>query len=428
MISVLIGIFLLGYVFITLEHEVGLSKSASALITGALMWAVGSFIAGNPESLNEGLAHHLSDIAQILFFLMGAMTIVELIDAHHGFDLVAGTVATDRPTKLLWIVTALSFLLAAVLDNLAASIVMVSLCRKLIRNPELRLLMAGVIVLAANAGGLWSPIGSITTTMLWIGGQISAGKTMLLLILPAVVNILVPVAILSFKLGKNIERVQRAAVHKEDMAIAPSERNTMLAVGLGALLLVPVFKMVTHLPPYVGMLFSLSLVWITSEIIHKNRDTDEKARYSVGYALSRIDSAGILFFLGILLAVACLEQFHLLNTAATALNNAFDGEMSLMALTIGLLSAVVDNVPLVAASMGMFSLTDFPQDHAFWHLIAYCAGTGGSILIIGSAAGVAVMGIEQIRFGWYMKRFSLLAFIGYIAGALVLLSISQFIS
>ncbi len=427
MTSVLIAIFLLGYVLITLEHEIGLSKSAAALLTAALMWATGSVMSGDVSAINIGLSYHLSGIAEILFFLMGAMTIVELIDAHHGFDLIAEAVATDKPRKLLWIVAALSFLLAAVLDNLAASIVMVSLCRKLIKNKELRLLMAGVVVLAANAGGLWSPIGSITTTMLWIGGQVTAGKTIIVLLLPALVNIMVPVSIMSFMMGKKVERIQKAAVHQEEMAIAPSERNTMLGVGLCALLLVPVFKMVTHLPPYVGMLFSLSLVWLTSEIIHKNRDTEEKVRYSVGYALSRIDAAGILFFLGILLAVACLEQFHLLKDAATYLNHAFNGDMSLMALTLGLLSAIVDNVPLVSASMGMFDLSQFPQDHLFWHLVAYCAGTGGSILIIGSAAGVAVMGVEQIRFGWYMKRFSLLALIGYIAGALVCLSLTPFL-
>ncbi len=351
------------------------------------------------------------------------MTIVELIDIHGGFSIISDRIQTTKPVKLMWIVCWLCFILAAVLDNLAASIVMVSLTRKLVRNGEQRKLFAGMIILAANAGGLWSPIGSITTTMLWIGGRISAGNVVLEMLLPSIVNLLLPLLVVSFMMRKQAPGIAKTEVQHH----ANPKALTMLIIGLAALLFVPVFKVQTHLPPYMGMLLSLGVVWLVSEFMHKDKDEEERKPFTVSHALSRIDSSSILFFLGILLAIGCLESMGLLHELAAYMDHTI-GNLDIIALVIGLASAVVDNVPLVAASMGMYDLQSFPMDHKLWEFLAYTAGTGGSILIIGSAAGVAVMGMEKIDFGWYMKKISWLALIGYFAGAAVYLGIYQLVS
>jgi Na+/H+ antiporter NhaD/arsenite permease-like protein len=364
--------------------------------------------------VTEQLGHHLNEIAQILFFLMGAMTIVELVDAHHGFKFITERIKTKNPIMLLWVVCIVTFFLSSVLDNLTTTIVMVSLIRKLIPDKEMKLFFAGMIVIAANAGGAWSPIGDVTTTMLWIGGQISAAAIMKNLIIPSLVCMLVPLLYLTFtmkgSLGNFEEKEKKA---KPTVATG----NLMLVLGVGALISVPVFKTLTHLPPYMGMLLGLGVLWVVSELINPDLDESEKKHYTAGHALTKIDMPSVLFFLGILLAVGSLQSMGTLANFAGYLNDTI-GDNRIIITLIGLLSAVVDNVPLVAASMGMYSLDMYPQDHFIWEYLAYCAGTGGSILIIGSAAGVAAMGMEKIEFGWYLKKISLLAALGYFAGAI----------
>ena len=354
------------------------------------------------------------------------MTIVELIDAHEGFRVITDRIQTKSKVKMLWIVCVLTFFFSALLDNLTTSIVMVSLLRKLIDDRQTRWLFAGMVVIAANAGGAWSPIGDVTTTMLWIGGQLTTGTIVTHLIVPSIVCLLVPLALLSVKLKGEIQRPTSDEEEEWDPT-TPFERNLVFAAGVGGLLFVPVFKTVTHLPPFMGMMMSLGLLWVLTERLHHSKNVEEKTHLTVIGVLRKIDSASVLFFLGILLAVASLQEAgHLLLAAdwlRTSLNDVF-----LIDLAIGLLSAIVDNVPLVAASMGMYDVvptamvTDawtgmFVQDGIFWQFLAYCAGTGGSALIIGSAAGVAVMGLERIDFVWYLKKISLLAVIGYLAGA-----------
>lgn len=415
--AIIIVIFIIGYFLIALEHPIKVNKSATALITGVLCWslfALDSGEAGLPFIKSE-LSHHLGQIASILFFLMGAMTIVELIDAHNGFRFITDRIKTTDVRKLLWIVCWVAFFLSAVLDNLTTAIVMVSLARKLVTDNQKRLFFAGMIIIAANAGGAWSPIGDVTTTMLWIGGQISAGAIVSQLLVPSVVCLLVPLLYLTFTLSGKLE-----APAKPVDASNSKGGMLMLIVGVGALISVPVFKTVTHLPPYMGMLLGLGVLWVISEFINPETDEAERKPYTAAHALSRIDISSMLFFMGILLAVGALESMETLHHFADMLSTSL-GDNRIIISLIGVVSAIVDNVPLVAACMGMYSLDVYPMDHMIWEYLAYCAGTGGSLLVIGSAAGVAVMGMEKMDFIWYLKKISLLALMGYVAGAGVFL-------
>ena len=446
----IILVFVVGYFAIALEHPIKINKTASALLTAVICWTIftvsgatetllnsdrylhflqelgekaASLTAGelHLEYVEEQLGHHLVEIAQILFFLMGAMTIVELVDAHHGFKFITDRIKTKNPVVLLWVVCFVTFFLSSVLDNLTTTIVMVSLIRKLIPDKEMRMFFAGMIVIAANAGGAWSPIGDVTTTMLWIGGQISAGAIMKGMFIPSIVCAVVPLVFLTFTMKGSLGEFKEDA---NATASTIKTGNLMLALGVGALISVPIFKTVTHLPPYMGMLLGLGVLWVVSELINPNMDENEKKQYTATHALAKIDMPSVLFFLGILLAVGALQSMGTLANFAGYLNTTF-GDNRIIITLIGLLSAIVDNVPLVAASMGMYSLEAYPMDDFIWLYLAYCAGTGGSILIIGSAAGVAAMGMEKIEFGWYLKRISLLAALGYFAGAGVYLLMSQ---
>lgn len=418
----LIVIFILGYAAIAFEHPLKINKTAPALFIGAVMWAIWAmFEFAKVEEINIELNHELSSIAQILFFLLGAMTIVELIDAHQGFKIITNRIKTKNARKLLWIISIITFFLSAVLDNLTTAIVMVSLLRKLVHDKEQRLFFAGMVVVAANAGGAWSPIGDVTTTMLWIGGQISSANIMKTLLIPSIVCMVIPLVIVGFRLKGDVKRdsYDYDKAEKEEK-VKGSLR--MLVAGIGALVFVPIFKTYTHLPPYLGMLFGLSVVWVLSELLHIDKTEEEKKPYSALHALSKIDVSSVLFFLGILLAIGTLQGTGVLRELALWMDNTI-GNRDLIAISIGLLSAVVDNVPIVAATMKMYPLAEFPLDSKIWEFIAYAAGTGGSCLIIGSAAGVAVMGMEKIDFIWYLKKISWLALIGYIAGALVYMAI-----
>ena len=456
MSAIIILIFIFGYVGITLEHPLKMDKTVPALLMAAVMWAllaigfqqgwldvidghenVFSFLGSlENEHAEEGFAnlllHHLGKTAEILVFLIGAMTIVEIIDLHRGFDVLKGWVKTKSKKKLLWIIAILGFILSAIIDNLTATIVLVTLLRKLIPNRTDRLWYAGMIVVAANAGGAWSPIGDVTTTMLWIGKRVSALHLVERLILPSIVCMVIPTLIASFLPAfKGDVEVEMNDDDADDRSLLSS--RTMLFLGLGMIVSVPIFKTVTHLPPYLGMMLALGVVWLVSEYIHPEEDFAEERKhlYSAHQALSRIEMSSILFFLGILMAVAALEalvygsimidgqevQMGTLRYVAELLNNAIPNQ-SVVILILGVLSAIIDNVPLVAASMGMY---DLPMDSSLWHLIAYSAGTGGSMLIIGSAAGVAAMGMEKIDFIWYFKKIAWLAALGFVAGYVVLL-------
>jgi Na+/H+ antiporter NhaD/arsenite permease-like protein len=345
------------------------------------------------------------------------MTIVELIDAHDGFEVITHKITTTDKRKLLWIISFVAFFLSAVLDNLTTTIVMVSLLRKLIADKQTRMFFIGMVVIAANAGGAWTPIGDVTTTMLWIGGQITTGNIMIKLILPSLACLIVPLIFLSFSITGKIENAPIIEI-KETNPTTAFERKLILGLGIGALIFVPVFKTITHLPPFLGILFGLGVLWVVTEIIHKNKNDADKDVYSVVHALRKADVPSVLFFLGILVAIAALESTHLLANLATYMDSTI-GNINVIVISIGLLSAIVDNVPLVAATMGMYDMQTYPTDHYFWEFIAYCAGTGGSCLIIGSAAGVAAMGMEKIDFFWYVKKIALLALLGYFAGALI---------
>ncbi|MBL7860154.1 MAG: sodium:proton antiporter NhaD [Cyclobacteriaceae bacterium] len=456
--ALVIIVFVIGYLAIALEHPIKINKTASALLAGVICWTL--FVLSDPspavtesESYNSflqvlkvelgdkfsaltsgelyrefvtfELSEHLSGIAQILFFLMGAMTIVELVDAHHGFKFITDRIKTKNPKVLLWIICWVTFFLSAVLDNLTTTIVMLSLIRKLISDKEMRLFFAGMIVIAANAGGAWTPIGDVTTTMLWIGGQISTGNIMITLFLPSVACMLIPLIYLNFTLKGTLGEAQEQKAHGHDTTVRSG--NLMLFLGVGALIFVPIFKTITHMPPYTGILLGLGVLWVVSELINPELDEAVKKNYTVAGALSRIDVPSVLFFLGILLAVGALESMQILHHLASWLDESI-GDQRIIVTLIGLLSAIVDNVPLVAASMGMYSMDIYYMDHMLWEYLAYCAGTGGSILIIGSAAGVAAMGIEKIDFIWYLKRISLLAMLGYFAGAIIYLIIQPYLA
>lgn len=409
-------IFVVGYLAIAFEHGLKINKAASALLTGVLCWTVYILAESDKEHVSLQLAEHLSDISGILFFLLGAMVMVELIDLHDGFDLVTQRIRTTDKRTLLWLTGFITFFLSAILDNLTTTIVMVSLLRKLVDDRADRMLLAGLVVVAANAGGAWSPIGDVTTTMLWIGGQITALNIMKMLILPSLVCLLVPLLLLSRKMKGQVKTPDKDESPLMDST--PFERNSVFALGIGALMFVPVFKTITHLPPYMGILLGLGAMWVLTELIHSKKADAEKGLRSVNHALRKIDTPSILFFLGILVAIAALESAGTLHHLAAWLNDMVGNETAIGVL-IGFLSAIVDNVPLVAAAQGMYDLNTYPPDSFFWELISYCAGTGGSSLIIGSAAGVAAMGMEDLHFFWYLKRISLLAILGYLAGVAV---------
>lgn len=418
-------VFVVGYACIAFEQRLGINKTATALVTGVLCWVLYAFSGFQPIAIVESeLAHHIGEIAGILFFLLAAMTIVELIDAYNGFNIITDKISTSNPKKLLWIICILSFFLSAILDNLTTSIVMVSLIRKLIPDKSMRWLFAGMIIIAANAGGAWSPVGDVTTTMLWMGGQISATNTIIKLFLPSVVSLLVPLLYLQATLNKHVSLQENTKLASSssiamirNVPITIQGSKTILLLGIGGLISVPIFKTVTHLPPYLGILLALGVLWIITELTNPHLDEEEKRPYTAAGALERIDVPSILFFLGILLAVGALEVMGTLLSFSSFLDSTI-GDQRIIITLIGLLSAIVDNVPLVAASMGMYSLEVYPQDNMIWEYLAYCAGTGGSILIIGSAAGVAAMGMEKIDFVWYIKKISLLALLGYFAGAI----------
>lgn len=420
MTTLLIILFVLGYAFIAFEHSFKINKAATALLTAALCWSVYALGTSDKEEVVQHLAGHLGDVSGILFFLLGAMVIVELIDAHDGFELITRRIQTTNKKKLVWLLAFITFFLSAVLDNLTTTIVMVSLLRKLIGDRRERMLYAGLVVIAANAGGAWSPIGDVTTTMLWIGGQITAANIMLKVFVPSLVSMLLPAYLVSRQLKGNVSQREEILQNK-NFTYSAGERNLVFWLGIGCLLMVPVFKTITHLPPYMGILFGLGIMWVSTEMIHSKKDERDKGVLSVNHALRKIDTPSILFFLGILLCVSVLESTGILHTAAQWLDQTI-GNISAISMTIGLLSALVDNVPLVAGAQGMYSLQQYPTDHYYWEFLAYCAGTGGSILIIGSAAGVAAMGLEKIDFFWYVKKIGWIALLGYLAGAAVFIA------
>ena len=438
---ILVSIFILGYLAITLEHTLKIDKLIPALAMMAILWAV---IALNhmpvfevdtslkqlvPTHIEEILLHHLGKTAEIIIFLLGAMTIVEIIDYFNGFSTIKSFIKTKSKKALLWIFAILAFILSAIIDNLTATIVLITILQKVIGDRDTRLWFAGLIIISANAGGAWSPIGDVTTTMLWIANKVTTLKLISYLFIPSVVCVVVPVFVASLlpAFKGDIE-----ANDEEDDEVIHKYGSTMLYLGLAAIVFVPVFKTITHLPPYVGMMFSLAVVSTFAEIFSATKinitsidvDSDSAAHHSpVHKSLSKIELPSILFFLGILLAVAALESLGMLFGFAETLNTAIPNtDIVIMLLGIG--SAVIDNVPLVAASIGMFSE---PIDNPLWHFIAFSAGTGGSMLIIGSAAGVVAMGMEKIDFFWYFKNISWLAFLGFISGSLTFMLLRGFI-
>lgn len=412
--TLLIIVFILAYAAIALEHQLKVNKSAPALIGAGLLWTL--FATASGADVSADLDHSLSAVAQIVFFLMGAMTIVEVVDAHDGFEVITQRIRTRSMVRLFWLVGLVTFFLSAVLDNLTTTIVMLSVCRKLLADRQQRLFAAGIIIIAANAGGAWSPIGDVTTTMLWIGGQITALKIIEGVFLPSLINLLVPLAMISYQYrGEQISTAGAATDNGRSPGSA-FEKHFMLFAGLGLLCSVPLFKALTGLPPFMGIMFALGLLWLAGELIHAGKEESDKQHLTLAAALQRIDMASLVFFIGILLAVATLEHSHVLSALAHSLDRTI-GDLGIIVFVFGLASAVIDNVPLVAASIGMYSLAQYPADSFLWEFMAYAAGTGGSILIIGSAAGVAAMGIEKIEFFWYLRKVSLLALTGYVAGA-----------
>jgi Na+/H+ antiporter NhaD/arsenite permease-like protein len=416
----MIVVFIVGYLCIALEHPLKIDKAASALLIGVLTWTIFILLGDSDiHHVGEQLNENLAETAQTLFFLFAAMTIVEIVDRHNGFKIITDRITATNKVKLLWIISFLTFFMSAVLDNLTTTIVILSLLRKLIKDQHTRWTYASIVVIAANAGGAWSPIGDVTTIMLWIGGQITAGKIITGIIIPSLVSMLVPLVILSFTLKGEI--IRPAESKEAESITTPGEQMALLILGVGLLLFVPVFKTITHLPPYMGMLLGLGVMWMVTELMHKKKSNEIKKRLSVVNILKNVETPTIFFFLGILTAVGALGAAGQLSKLSEWLRDVTGGNIYVIDTVIGVLSSIIDNVPLVAASMKMYmidpSVLDFAVDGTFWHMLAYCAGTGGSILIIGSAAGVAAMGLEKIDFIWYLKHISWLALVGYLAGA-----------
>ena len=451
MYAALVVVFIIGYLLIALEHPIKIDKSATALLLGMVMWVL--FILGADalpfvvekaaehghaghlsDFVNAEILHHMGEIATTLFFLIGAMTIVELVDVHGGFSIITDRITSRNKKKLLWILAFVTFFMSAILDNLTTSIVMVLLLRKLINDPKERWLYASMIIIAANAGGAWSPIGDITTIMLWVKGNISTTGVIMYVLLPSLVAMIVPLLLVGGKLKGQLGEMNAEGEHHH-AAVSNKERNMLFYLGVGGLIFVPIFKTITHLPPFIGMLFSLSILWIVTEMIYNKKALDPQQQHRLPRILQRIDTPTILFFLGILMAVAVLQSTGILGDMANLLAEKV-GDVNIINIVLGFLSSIVDNVPLVAAAQGMYQTLpieqvqslaaghwdyNFVQDGAFWLLLTYCAGVGGSMLIIGSAAGVVVMGLEKIDFGWYLKNFTIIAMLGYLAGAAVLI-------
>jgi Na+/H+ antiporter NhaD/arsenite permease-like protein len=418
MIILLLTVFFIGYAAIAFEHGIKVDKAASALITGVLCWTIYILSSGDKHLISEQLTHHLGELSGILFFLLGAMTIVELIDVHEGFNIITDRITQTNKRNLLWIISFLTFFLSPLLDNLTTTIVMVSLIRKLISDRKDRLWFIGMVVIASNAGGAWSPIGDVTTTMLWIGGQITAANIIVQLFIPSLLCLIVPLSLLTVRLKGNITRPEVKNGSNQIPDLTRTQQAIVFFSGALMLILVPVFKTLTHLPPYMGILIGLGILWVITAIMHGDKPEREKHHLSVSHALRKVDTPSILFFLGILLSIAALQSTGILFDVAQWLD-AKIGNESTIALSLGVMSAVIDNVPLVAAAQGMYGLEQYPTDHNFWVFLAYTTGTGGSALIIGSAAGVAAMGMEKIDFFWYLKKMSLLALAGFFAGAAV---------
>ena len=416
MIPILLFVAILGYLSVILESPIRINKTITSILTGTICWVViALFSHDNHHLVTEKLMGYFGEISGLLIFLLGAMTIVELIDIHKGFTVITRRIRTTSVFKLLWIVAFVTFILSALLDNLATTIIMVTLLRKLMPRGEVRMMLTGIVVIAANAGGAFSPIGDVTTTLLWIGGQVSSFGIVKALILPSIMVLLVPLLIASIRMkGFAVLRAQvsMAQVRQEEKMRGSVSVFTAGVVGL---VLVPIIKTITGLPPFIGVLISLSMVSLVSIIYHKNKPQEEKDKFSVAYALSKVDISSIFYFMGILLMVFALQEVGILKEMANFLIENLPNKDS-MIVSIGFLSSIVDNGSLVAATQGMFSLTDYPTDHTLWEFIALCAGTGGSMLVIGSAAGIAVMEKEKITFMWYLKKITPLAVAGYIAG------------
>ncbi len=410
----IIAVFVLCYSMIALEHPLKIHKTASALIAAGLMWTLYSF--ASPDGIHhvvEQLTEKLAETAAIVFFLIGAMTIVEVTDSHGGFEIITSRIKATKLSSLLWVIAFISFFLSSILDNMTTTIVMVALMKGLLKDRNQRLFFAGLIVIAANAGGAWSPIGDVTTTMLWIGGQVTTLNIMKTTFIASMVCMVVPLVMASFMLKGNVESPDRA--EQSCANTTQFEKNVMFFMGMGCLIFVPIFKSITHLPPYLGILFALGVLWLVGNLLHRNKCAEEKEHLTLTKALRKIDMASVVFFIGILLAVATLSANGMLPALAQWLDIQV-GNQTLIVIIIGMFSAIVDNIPLVAASMGMYPLTQYPPDSFIWEFMAYCAGTGGSMLIIGSAAGVAAMGLEKIEFFWYARRIGPLAMAGYFAG------------
>ncbi len=411
----LITIFIIGYLAIVFEGPLRINKTATALLTGVLAWTVIALGASDPRVVEVALGEMFGEVAPILFFLLAAMTIVEVIDAHSGFEVITSAIRATSRRKLLLVIGAFTFVLSAILDNLTTTIVMVSLLRRLVREEEDRLRYTALIVIAANAGGVASPIGDVTTTMLWMNHQITGPAVVRATSIPALVSVLVPGLLIGLRMKGNVQPPPREEA--DECRVLPSDQRIVLFTGIAVLLFVPVFKVMTHLPPVMGILLGLGALWIVTELLHRKVDHGPR-KLSVVSALERIDAASILFFLGILAAVGALKNEGVLSNLASTIDSHLH-DYRATALIVGMASSVIDNVPLVAATQSMYSLTTFPTDHPFWLFLTFCAGTGGSILIIGSAAGIAAMGLERITFGWYLRHFSLPVLLGYLAGAAV---------
>ena len=432
--TLIVAVFVIGYFLIAIESLTKINKAAIALLMFVGCWtifmcdpsqylvaAVGDKVA---QVVSDTIEHHLGSTATTLFFLMGAMTIVELVDQNGGFNFVRDMMRTKSKRGLLWRIAFMTFILSAILDNLTTSIVMIMILRKLVADHKERMVYASLVIIAANSGGAFSPIGDVTTIMLWNKGLITAAGVIKEIIIPSIISMVIPAFIMQYMLKGELSynnATQQTAMANE---LTMRQRKTVFFLGVGGLIFVPIFKSITHLPPFVGILLVLGVLWTVTEIFYRHLGhAEEKGAMQkrVTNMLSRIDMGTILFFLGILMAVACLETIGVLTQLGTGLNVAFNGNHFMVTGIIGVLSSIVDNVPLVAGCMGMYPVAemgDFAQDGIFWQLLAYCAGVGGSMLIIGSAAGVVVMGLEKITFGWYMKHISWIAFVGYLVGIL----------
>ena len=407
---IMIAAFLIGYAFIVFEHRLHVNKGAAALLLAGALWSL--YFTGVATDLHEAthaLEVHLAEVSQIVFFLIGAMTLVEVIDSHGSFRLVTDQIRTRSKIRIMWLLAVMAFFMSALLDNLTTTIVMVSLLRRILPSRDNRMLLGSMVVVAANAGGAWTPMGDVTTTMLWIGGQVTTLGVMSALLVPSIVTMVVAVLLLS--IGQRGHYGGEAQVNNQKVEVGA---RRVLSLGIGAFIFVPVFKTITHLPPFVGILIGLGVMWVVTDLMHRKSD-ECRAHVKVPHAFTKIDVSGVLFFLGILLAIGALQSAGLLAMLAGGLDR-MTSSPEVLAGTIGVLSAIVDNVPLVAAAMAMYPMDLYPVDGRFWDLIAFCAGTGGSILIVGSAAGVALMGMEKIDFVWYFKRISLIAFVAYLAG------------